>query len=173
MSDIHSLGDWWLRWRGGLSSVSRLVDRCAAGQVVSWMGVAVAGETMVAGSDNMACMGVAAKLIREARHAAGLTMSELAERAGTSKPTVSRYENGLVDPGAETLNRLLHACGQRLQARPAGLPSSVAELAKRFEGRDGPDADDVTRTSDGRELRTAADLEAFAAELRADGLLAT
>jgi len=100
-------------------------------------------------------------------------MSELAERAGTSKPTVSRYENGLVDPGAETLNRLLHACGRRLQARPVGLPSSVAELAEQFEGRDGPGADDVTRTSDGRELRTAADLEAFAAELRADGLLAT
>jgi transcriptional regulator with XRE-family HTH domain len=118
-------------------------------------------------------MGVAAELIREARQSAGLTMSELAERAGTSKPTVSRYENGLVDPGTETLNRLLHACGQELRSKPVGLPSSVAELAERFEGRDGPDADDVTRTSDGRELRTAADLEAFAAELRADGLLAT
>ena len=118
-------------------------------------------------------MGVAADLIREARRAAGLTMAELAERAGTSKPTVSRYENGLVDPGVETLNRLLHACGQELLAKPAGLPSSAADVAGRFEGRDEPSADDVTRTSDGRELRTAADLEAFVAELRGEGLLAT
>jgi len=71
------------------------------------------------------------------------------------------------------LNRLLHACGQELRAKPVGLPSSLAALAERFEGRDGPDADDGTRTIDGRELRTAADLEAFAAELLAEGLLAT
>jgi len=118
-------------------------------------------------------MGVAADLIREARLAAGLTMAELAERAGTSKPTVSRYENGLVDPGAETLNRLLHACGQDLRAVPAGLPSSAIDVAERFEGRGDPTVDDVTRTSDGRELRTADDLEAFIAELRREGLLAT
>jgi transcriptional regulator with XRE-family HTH domain len=100
-------------------------------------------------------------------------MAELAERAGTSKPTVSRYENGLVDPGAETLNRLLHACGQELRAQPVGLPSSAADVAERFEGRDEPTSDDVTRTTDGRQLRTAADLEAFVAELRDEGLLAT
>ena len=117
-------------------------------------------------------MGVAANLIREARRAAGLTMAELAERAGTSKPTVSRYENGLVDPGAETLSRLLHACGRELRAQPVGLPSSVEEVAERFEGRDGPTVDDVTRTKEGRELRTVGDLEAFAAELRGEGLLA-
>lgn len=118
-------------------------------------------------------MGVAAELIREARQAAGLTMAELAERAGSSKPTISRYENGLVDPGAETLNRLLHACGQELRAHTVGLPASLEEANQRFEGQDAPTADDVTRTNDGRELRTAADLEAFAAELRDEGLLAT
>ena len=100
-------------------------------------------------------------------------MAELAERAGTSKPTVSRYENGLVDPGAETLSRLLHACGRELRAQPVGLPSSVEEVAERFEGREGPTVDDVTRTKEGRELRTVGDLEAFAAELRGEGLLAT
>ena len=118
-------------------------------------------------------MGVAAKLIREARQEAGLTMAELAERAVTSKPTISRYENGLVDPGAETLNRLLRACGQELRGGRVDLPTSLAEVGRRFEGRDGPTANDVTRTSDGRELRTAADLEAFAGELRSEGLLAT
>ncbi len=121
----------------------------------------------------MPLMGVAAELIREARRAAGLTMAELAARAGSSKPTISRYENGLVDPGAETLNRLLRACGQELRAGPVGLPASLAEVAERFEGQDGPTTDDVTRTSDGRELRSAGDLKAFAAELRREGLLAT
>jgi hypothetical protein len=52
------------------------------------------------------------------------------------------------------------------------LPSSLAEIGHRFEGRDGPTVDDVSRTDDGRELRTAAELEAFAAELRNEGLLA-
>ncbi len=118
-------------------------------------------------------MGIAAELIREARIAADLTMAELADRAGTSKPTVSRYENGLVDPGSETLSRLLHACGQELRAVPSGLPSSAKSVKLLFEGRDGPTSDDVTRTSDGRELRTVGDLEAFAAELRGEGLLAT
>jgi len=118
-------------------------------------------------------MGLAAELIREARQAAGLTMAELAERAGSSKPTISRYENGLVDPGVETLNRLLHACGQELRAQPVGLPASREEIGHRFEAQEGPTADDVTRTNDGRELRTAADLEAFAAELHDEDLLAT
>ena len=118
-------------------------------------------------------MGVAAELIREARRAAGLTMAELAERAGTSKPTVSRYENGLVDPRVETLDRLLRACGRGLCSQAMGLPGSAREVAERFERSDEPTADDVTRTRDGRELRTLADLEAFAAELRGEGLLAT
>ena len=36
--------------------------------------------------------------------------------------------------------------------RSVGLPSSLAAPAERFEGQDGPDADDVTRMIDGREL---------------------
>ncbi len=118
-------------------------------------------------------MGVAGELIREARLAAGLTMAELADRAGTSKPTVSRYENGLVDPRAETLERLLRACGRELRSKSTGLPTSSQQVTERFAGREDPTADDVTRTKDGRELRTVADLEAFAAELRSEGLLTT
>lgn len=118
-------------------------------------------------------MGVAAELIREARLAAGLTMAELADRAGTSKPTVSRYESGLVDPRAETLERLLHACGRELWSKGSPLPGSARDVADRFARQEDPTADDVTRTNDGRELRTPADLEAFAAELRSEGLLAT
>ncbi len=99
-------------------------------------------------------------------------MAELAERAGSSKPTVSRYENGIVDPGVDTLERLLAACGQELRAVRTGLPTTLTELGERFEGQKGPTGDDVTRTRDGRELRTADDLREFAAELRGDGLLA-
>jgi transcriptional regulator with XRE-family HTH domain len=116
-------------------------------------------------------MSVAGRLIRESRSSAGLTMSELAARAGTSVPTVSRYENGLVDPGSATLDRLLRACGCELSARPVGLPSSIDDVVDRFEGQPAATRDDVTRTSDGGEVRTAADLEAFVDQLRSEGLL--
>ncbi len=118
-------------------------------------------------------MATAAELIREARASAGLTMSELASRAGTSTPTVSRYENGLVDPGSATLDRLLRACGSELSARSIGLPRSVAEIVDRFERQPGPTSDDVTRTTEGGEIRTAADLEAFVAQLQSEGLLSS
>lgn len=116
-------------------------------------------------------MGIAAELIRVARQEAGITLAELAARVGTSAPTLSRYENGLVDPGAGTLDRILRGCGQALRAAPAGMPVTLEELTERFRGQGRPSADDVTRTRDGRELRTADDLEAFAAELRSEGLL--
>ena len=116
-------------------------------------------------------MGVAAVLIREARDAAGLTLAELAERAGTSKPTLSKYENGLVDPRAETLDRVLRACGRSLRATDGQLPGTSKEVQSRFAARSGPTADDVTRTDDGHELRSLADLQAFASELRDEGVL--
>jgi len=99
-------------------------------------------------------------------------MAELADRAGTSKPTISRYENGIVDPRTATLTRLLRACGHELRSSATGLPVSVDELRERFKDIDGPTADDVTHTSDGREIRTAEDFTAFAEELRGLGLLA-
>ncbi len=65
-------------------------------------------------------------------------MAELAERAGSSKPTISRYENGLVDPGTEALSRLLRACGRQLRSTEIALPRSAAEVQHRFEGHEGP-----------------------------------
>jgi transcriptional regulator with XRE-family HTH domain len=117
-------------------------------------------------------MGIAADLLKQARSEAGITMAELAARAGTSKPTISRYENGLVDPGAGTLERLLQACGYVLRATPTGLPATLDRLGERFQGQHEPTADDATRTSSGRRLRTADDLKSFAAELESQGLLA-
>jgi transcriptional regulator with XRE-family HTH domain len=54
-------------------------------------------------------------VIRDARQAAGLTQKALAERAGTSQPTVALYESGKRDPSASTLVRLVEACGGRLK----------------------------------------------------------
>jgi transcriptional regulator with XRE-family HTH domain len=48
-------------------------------------------------------------LLREARHAAGLSQSDLSERSGLPKPTLSRYENGHVLPSLLTLRKLADA----------------------------------------------------------------
>ena len=86
-----------------------------------------------------------ASLIRTARRRAALTQAELAERAGTSQPAVARYERGTAMPTIPTLERLLAACGRRLQlsaARKGGAPTSIrgqlgkqASLLRRERGR--------------------------------------
>lgn len=70
-------------------------------------------------------MTLAARLIKEARSAASMTQAELAERAGTSQPTIAAYEAGDKVPNASTLERVLHAMGTTLVASrsPAGRPS--------------------------------------------------
>ena len=57
-------------------------------------------------------------LLSEVREAAGLSKADLAERAGTSRPTLSAYEHGRVSPTLETLARILAAAGYRLTATP-------------------------------------------------------
>lgn len=64
-------------------------------------------------------MSIAARLIREARTAAGLTQAELARRAGTSQPAIAAYESGNKMPRVATLERLLAATGANLTASPA------------------------------------------------------
>ena len=59
-------------------------------------------------------MATAGELIRKVRQRAGLTQSELAQRAGTSQAAVARYESGDVSPVVTTLERLLAAGGCRL-----------------------------------------------------------
>lgn len=56
-------------------------------------------------------------MIKDARVAADLTQAELAARAGTSQPALARYETGVALPSLPTLERLLSACGRRLQVR--------------------------------------------------------
>ena len=48
-------------------------------------------------------------LLRSARLAAGLSLRELARRAGTSHATLSAYEQGKKVPSIDTFLRVLHA----------------------------------------------------------------
>ena len=56
--------------------------------------------------------------LAEVRRVAGLSQSEWARVAGTSRPTLSAYEHGRKSPTLETVERLLAAVGQVLEAQP-------------------------------------------------------
>ena len=70
---------------------------------------------------------IAGRLVRDARARAGLSLRALAERAGTSHPTLAAYEAGRKTPGFETLQRILTACGFAVEIR----------LSRRVRERDG------------------------------------
>jgi transcriptional regulator with XRE-family HTH domain len=57
-------------------------------------------------------------LLEHARASAGLTQDELARRAGTSRTTLSAYENGRKSPTVATFARLLSEAGCELAAQP-------------------------------------------------------
>jgi transcriptional regulator with XRE-family HTH domain len=52
--------------------------------------------------------------VRAARRRAGVSQVELAERAGTSQPSIARLEKGLVSPTVITLDRIARALGADL-----------------------------------------------------------
>ena len=56
-----------------------------------------------------------AELIRSARLQRGMTQAELARRLDTKQSAVARWEAGRVSPRVETLDRILRACGGRLE----------------------------------------------------------
>lgn len=51
-----------------------------------------------------------AAAIKEARHAAGISQAQLAQRASTTQPAIAAYESGARTPSLATLKRLLAAC---------------------------------------------------------------
>jgi transcriptional regulator with XRE-family HTH domain len=75
-------------------------------------------------------------LVRETRKRHGLDQSELARRAGTEQPAISRIERNVVSPSLDTLNRLFEAMGETLVVTPVSLADpppgggnqSIAEL---------------------------------------------
>ena len=88
-----------------------------------------------------------AAILRDARASAGLTLRELATRAGTSHATLSAYEQGRKVPSVTTFLRILEACDQAVDIRlhrrirsADGLPrgeelASVLKLASQFPAR--------------------------------------
>lgn len=75
-------------------------------------------------------------LVRDARRRHGLDQAELARRAGTAQPAISRIERNAISPTIETLNRLLEAMSETLMITPVSLNApapgggnqSIAEL---------------------------------------------
>ncbi|WP_043828417.1 MULTISPECIES: helix-turn-helix domain-containing protein [unclassified Amycolatopsis] len=59
-----------------------------------------------------------AELLTTARRAAELSQQELAQRAGTSRPTLSAYERGKKSPTVDTVIRLLAGAGFALALEP-------------------------------------------------------
>lgn len=56
-----------------------------------------------------------AELVYNARTAAGMSQTELAERAGTRQNVISAIENGAQAPGGVMLARIAHALGGTLR----------------------------------------------------------
>ncbi len=63
-------------------------------------------------------MSNAASQLNQARRAAGLSQRELASRTGVPQSGIARIERGHQDPRADTLERLLAACGFELRLGP-------------------------------------------------------
>ena len=85
-------------------------------------------------------------LIRSARRRGGLTLRQLAARAGTSHSTLSAYEHGRTTPTVATLERILEAAGFTADVRlePTAFDDrvergrelvQVLELAAEFPSR--------------------------------------
>ena len=78
-------------------------------------------------------MSAGSNLIERARHEAGLSQQQLAQLAGTSRPTLSAYENGRKSPTLETLERLLGRAGRRLVAEPLVTFNKVSTRRRTLE----------------------------------------
>ncbi len=74
--------------------------------------------------------------VRAARRRAGVSQVELAERAGTSQPSIARLEKGQVSPTVITLDRIARALG--------------TDLVIDFEPQPGPRHNTAPARRDGR-----------------------
>ena len=61
----------------------------------------------------------AATYVNQARRAAGLSQRELSRRTGVPQSAIARIERAQQVPRADTLERLLKACGFELRLGPA------------------------------------------------------
>lgn len=86
--------------------------------------------------------------IRERRLGAGLTLVELAERAGLSQPFLSQVENGRARPSMESLYRIASALATTPQALFGGSPVHNEPAIARADDPTVPQID-----TDGESLR--------------------
>jgi transcriptional regulator with XRE-family HTH domain len=66
--------------------------------------------------------------LRDARHRAGLTQTQLAERTGTDTTTIAKYETGARTPYVERLATLAHALGVTPATLTTTPATTLAEL---------------------------------------------
>jgi UDP-N-acetylglucosamine 1-carboxyvinyltransferase len=78
-------------------------------------------------------MSEAAKLLREARYAAGLSQAALAERLDVSQPAIAKLERQGANPTVNTLDEALAATGHRLVLSAATQSSGVDASAIRSQ----------------------------------------
>lgn len=72
-------------------------------------------------------MFASAALLKDARHQAGLTQTELARRLGVSQTAVAKMERPDANPTVQTLDDALRATGHRLTLDAPKWRSSVDE----------------------------------------------
>ena len=72
-------------------------------------------------------VGRAARLLRIARTATGVSAGELTASAGCAESLVTGIENGKIDPTLDTVNRLVNSVGLEVRAgpQPVGSVTSV------------------------------------------------
>ena len=75
----------------------------------------------------------AARIITVARERSGLSKRELARRAGTSPAAIVKYESGQMSPTVETLNRILHVAGWRVEIDLLPQVGAPADVVRRGE----------------------------------------
>lgn len=79
------------------------------------------------------------ELVRTIRERQGISQAQLALRAGTTQPVISRLERGGRPPTLETIERVLLALGHRVVLEAEPLPLDVDELELRRQLAHSPD----------------------------------
>jgi DNA-binding phage protein len=89
----------------------------SAGLPIGDHGIRHAGQGMRPGVrfDTIMAMSCAGAIIKSARLHAGLSLREVARRAKTSHATLSRYEDGTIEPSFVVVERVVEACGLEMR----------------------------------------------------------
>lgn len=111
--------------------------------------------------------GVAAALVRQSREQAGLTQTQLAERAHTTQSAIAAYEAGDREPTLPVLGRFMEAMGFTLEVSATPQPT-IYTLAQVARGISASDEMDTTHR-----LRLVCEFLRGAGEEAADVVLLT